>query len=212
MAAHHVTGGAGMVVGPLGLERHLRYWSRPRQGGEPQPPGGPGYLPSKTHLTIISPSHHHLTIISPSHHHHTIISPSHHITIISPSHHLHPTFSLSLSSSWRWHLPIFTHLIFLWFFRPYPTILILQILFPSQLTWKQGRGILYSHAVYIWIVLLFKYTKNSRRWENSLLKSGSGKNNFVFPKPFHFRSFSFSRAARMSSEDKGGWEASRRGE
>ena len=68
MAAHHVTGGAGMVVGPLGLERHLRYWSRPRQGGEPQPPGGPGYLPSKTHLTIISPYHHHLTISpSPSH-------------------------------------------------------------------------------------------------------------------------------------------------
>ena len=111
MAAHHVTGGAGMVVGPLGLERHLRYWSRPRQGGEPQPPGGPGYLPSKTHLTIISPSHHHLTI-SPSSHHLTIVSPSHHHltglpALQNPSHHLHPTFSLSLSSSWRWHLPIY---------------------------------------------------------------------------------------------------------
>ena len=110
----------------------------------------------------------------------------------NPSHHLHPTFSLSLSSSWRWHLPIFTHLIFLWFFRPYPTILILQILFPSQLTWKQGRRILYSHAAYIWIVLLFKYTKNSRRWENSLFKSGSGLQaeiTLCFPNLFTFDHF-----------------------
>ena len=176
MAAHHVTGGAGMVVGPLGLERHLRYWSRPRQGGEPQPPGGPGYLPSKTHLTISIP----------------------------PSHCPCPPLEDDIFP--------FTHLIVFMILPSSPTILILQILFPSQLTWKQGRRILYSHAAYIWIVLLFKYTKNSRRWENSLFKSGSGRNNFVFPKPFHFRSFSFSRAARMSSEDKGGWEASRRGE
>ena len=158
-----------MVVGPLGLERHLRYWSRPRQGGEPQPPGGPGYLPSKTHLTIISPSHHHLTI-SPSSHHLTIISPSsHHLTIITPSSH-HLTISPSshrVTCPPKTHLTIsippshchcppleddifpFTHLIVFMILPSSPTILILQILFPSQLTWKQGRGILYSHAVYI---------------------------------------------------------------
>ena len=104
MAAHHVTGGAGMVVGPLGLERHLRYWSRPRQGGEPQPPGGPGYLPSKTHLTIISPYHHHLTI-SPSSHRVTCppkpISPS-------PSHLLIAIVLLLkiTSSHFKWVIPI----------------------------------------------------------------------------------------------------------
>ena len=73
-----------------------------------------------------------------------------------------------------------------------PTILILQILFPSQLTWKQGRRILYSHAAYIWIVLLFKYTKNSRRWENSLFKSGSGLQaeiTLCFPNLFTFDHF-----------------------
>ena len=146
MAAHHVTGGAGMVVGPLGLERHLRYWSRPRQGGEPQPPGGPGYLPSKTHLTIISPYHHHLTI-SPLSLHLTIISPGYlpsktHLTIsIPPSHCPCPPLEDDIFP--------FTHLIVFMILPSSPTILILQILFPSQLTWKQGRGILYSHAVYI---------------------------------------------------------------